>query len=223
MKKNFLKHSRSGFTLVELIIGMTIFAVMSTMTILIYFNISESSRRLQISREISETTRQITEKINQEVQENKIFLDENFLQNYKNSGFNENEILLIWREKIEKFFIYWKKDNSNSNISPCQDEDKKNPETNCGLFLATEKPKSDPNEATDYNYFNLVDSFRENENEKRVKINDLKFEISGWENDVKKVALKMTVSLTKKSWIPNSLINGSKMEIQTTISERFYK
>lgn len=223
MKKNFLKHSRSGFTLVELIIGMTIFAVISTMTILIYFNISESSRRLQISREISETTRQITEKINQEVQENKIFLDENFLQNYKNSGFNENEILLIWREKVEKFFIYWKKDNSNPGVSPCSEDDKKNPEISCGLFLATEKPKSDPNEATDYNYFNLVDSFRENENEKRVKINDLKFEISGWENDVKKVTLKMTVSLTKKSWVPNSLINGSKMEIQTTISERFYK
>lgn len=223
MKKNFLKHSRSGFTLVELIIGMTIFAVMSTMTILIYFNISESSRRLQISREISETTRQITEKINQEVQENKIFIKEinkdgndSLLKKFKENNFDEKNILAIGRDNNEKIFVLWKR-LDDKNLAPCDSDDKNNPEKNCWLYLV--KQNSD----WSLNYFNLVDSFRENENEKRVKINDLKFEISGWENDVKKVALKMTVSLTKKSWIPNSLINGSKMEIQTTISERFYK
>lgn len=221
MKKNFLKHSRSGFTLVELIIGMTIFAVMSTMTILIYFNISESSRRLQISREISETTRQITEKINQEVQENKIFIKEinkdgndSLLKKFNN--FDEKNLLAIGRDNNEKIFVLWKR-LDDKNLAPCDSDDKNNPEKNCWLYLV--KQNSD----WSLNYFNLVDSFRENENEKRVKINDLKFEISGWENDVKKVALKMTVSLTKKSWVPNSLINGSKMEIQTTISERFYK
>lgn len=221
MKKNFLKHSRSGFTLVELIIGMTIFAVMSTMTILIYFNISESSRRLQISREISETTRQITEKINQEVQENKIFIKEinkdgndSLLKKFNN--FDEKNLLAIGRDNNEKIFVLWKR-LDDKNLAPCDSDDKNNPEKNCWLYLV--KQNSD----WSLNYFNLVDSFRENENEKRVKINDLKFEISGWENDVKKVALKMKVSLTKKSWIQNSLINGSKMEIQTTISERFYK
>lgn len=223
MKKNFLKHSRSGFTLVELIIGMTIFAVMSTMTILIYFNISESSRRLQISREISETTRQITEKINQEVQENKIFIKEinkdgndSLLKKFKENNFDEKNLLAIGRDNNEKIFVLWKR-LDDKNLASCDSNDKNNPEKNCWLYLV--KQNSD----WSLNYFNLVDSFRENENEKRVKINDLKFEISGWENDVKKVALKMKVSLTKKSWIQNSLINGSKMEIQTTISERFYK
>lgn len=223
MKKNFLKHSRSGFTLVELIIGMTIFAVMSTMTILIYFNISESSRRLQISREISETTRQITEKINQEVQENKIFIKEinkdgndSLLKKFKENNFDEKNLLAIGRDNNEKIFVLWKRFD-DKNLAPCDSDNKNNPEKNCWLYLV--KQNSD----WSLNYFNLVDSFRENENEKRVKINDLKFEISGWENDVKKVALKMKVSLTKKSWIPNSLITGSKMEIQTTISERFYK
>lgn len=65
--KKFITHSRSGFTLVELMIALTIFAIMSTMTILIYFHVSEGSRRLQISREISETARQITERISAEI------------------------------------------------------------------------------------------------------------------------------------------------------------
>lgn len=71
-----LKHSRKGFTLVGLILAMAIMGIMSVMTLMIYFNISETSRRLQISREISETARQITERISQEVRENGIAFHE---------------------------------------------------------------------------------------------------------------------------------------------------
>ncbi len=63
-----------GFTLVELIIAMTIFSIMSIMTILIYFNVSETGRRLQISRELSETARQITERIAEDIKKNGISL-----------------------------------------------------------------------------------------------------------------------------------------------------
>lgn len=72
--KNFLKHSRAGFTLVELLIAMTIMSIMGAMTILVYFNVTENSRRLQMAREISETARQITERIAQDVRENGIFV-----------------------------------------------------------------------------------------------------------------------------------------------------
>lgn len=72
---NKLRHSRAGFTLVEMILAMAILGIMSTMTLLIYFNISETSRRLQISRELSETARQITEKISQEVRANGVYIE----------------------------------------------------------------------------------------------------------------------------------------------------
>ncbi len=63
MKFNQIHISKKGFTLIEIIISITIFAMMSAMTMLIYFNVSESARRLQLSREITETAREITERI----------------------------------------------------------------------------------------------------------------------------------------------------------------
>ena len=48
-------------------IAMTIMGVMGIMTILVYFNVSESSRRLQMARELSETAREITERIDESI------------------------------------------------------------------------------------------------------------------------------------------------------------
>lgn len=97
MKISTLRHSRKGFTLVELIIAMVILGIMSTMTLMIYFNISETSRRLQISREISETARQITERISQDIRKNGVFIgtketdtqwNDNSTANYLGDGNN---------------------------------------------------------------------------------------------------------------------------------------
>ena len=63
------RFSHSGFTLVELMIAMTIFSVMSVMIMNVYFNISNTSRRLSATRELSETAREITERIAQDVKE----------------------------------------------------------------------------------------------------------------------------------------------------------
>lgn len=92
---NKLRHSRAGFTLVEMILAMAILGIMSTMTLLIYFNISETSRRLQISRELSETARQITEKISQEVRANGVYEKEvnasdNWNDNYSSQYMDPN-------------------------------------------------------------------------------------------------------------------------------------
>lgn len=76
MKKNIVRHSRSGFTLVELMIALSIMMMMAAMAILVYFNVSENSRRMQLAREVSETARQITERISHEVRTNGIVFGE---------------------------------------------------------------------------------------------------------------------------------------------------
>ena len=63
------RFSHSGFTLVELMIAMSIFSVMSVMIMNVYFNISNTSRRLSATRELSETAREITDRIAQDVKE----------------------------------------------------------------------------------------------------------------------------------------------------------
>ena len=67
-----------------------------------------------------------------------------------------------------KQYFYGKK--LSSTLSPCSDSDKKNPQTECGLYVVDHQnfPQA----------FNLVDSFVPEEEKKRVKIVDLKFYIS---------------------------------------------
>ena len=223
MKKNNFRHSRSGFTLVELLIAMTIFLIMSAMTILIYFHISENSRRLALSREISETARQITERLSQDVRAEGIFLNdeekfdnaglwkEKFLEDYKNSG---SEVLPIGKtdeNKIAKWYAYGKKTDAGG-LEPCSDADKNDIDTHCGLYLR------ENNE-----YYNLVDAFRSDEKSKRVKITDLRFFVTGDDYNTRKATLKMTLELMRRDGVPPSLVRATKMEVQTTFSERPYK
>lgn len=238
---NKLRHSRAGFTLVEMILAMAILGIMSTMTLLIYFNISETSRRLQISRELSETARQITEKISQEVRANGVYVKDiekisttvdfrqNFLEDYKENAdltkWQGSEILVInvtessvagvTKNTAKKYFLY----GSDNWTRSCDPGIKNDLTTHCGLYFF-DKTDADPAKHISYN---LVDSFRSEENRKRVKISDLKFYVSGGDHDMKKVTLKMTLQLMARDGVPASLIGNTKMEIQTTFSERPYK
>lgn len=207
MKLQYLRHSRSGFTLAELILALSIMMMMGIMAIMVYFNVSETSRRLQLSREVSESARQITERIAQEIKQNGISLNDaqlpqawqskwNFVNNYLSDG---NTVLAIG----EKIFYYGKKDGSECT----------NKNEHCGLYVWEENKDA----------YNLVDAFRADDADKRVTIQDLKFYVTGGDTAANKVTLKMTLSLLPKSWVSANLIESTKLEIQTTFSERPYK
>jgi prepilin-type N-terminal cleavage/methylation domain-containing protein len=57
----------SGFTLVEMILATTIFAVMSIAVMSIYIQTTSLSNRLKATRHLSETSREITERISEDV------------------------------------------------------------------------------------------------------------------------------------------------------------
>jgi type IV pilus assembly protein PilW len=59
----------SGFTLLELMISMTIFSVMMTIVLSVYFNTTETARRLNMTRQLSETAREITERLAQDIRQ----------------------------------------------------------------------------------------------------------------------------------------------------------
>ena len=101
-------------------------------------------------------------------------------------------------------------------MSICTDIDKKDPKIHCGLYKVT---------GTDYaSAFNLVDSFVPEEEKKRVKIEDLKFYISGdGLSTEKKVTLVFTLALMPRVGLPPALISDTRLHVQTTISERFFR
>lgn len=121
---------------------------------------------------------------------------------------NNNDIPVL---AAKKFFVYGKVNNVNALV-PCDFQ--ADPQAKCGLYLWDMETSS---------YYNLVDSFRADEKQKRVRITDLRFYISGGDNEVNKVTLKMTLELAPGVGVPDSLIRSSKMEVQTTFSERPYK
>ena len=101
-------------------------------------------------------------------------------------------------------------------MSICTDIDKKDPKIHCGLYKVI---------GTDYaSAFNLVDSFIPKDEEKRVKIEDLKFYISGdGLSTEKKVTLVFTLALMPRVGLPPALISDTRLHVQTTISERFFR
>ena len=187
---------------------------------MIYFNISETSRRLQISREISETARQITERISQDIRKNGVFIgtketdtqwNDNSTANYLGDGNNVLHIRKVnpdGSQAVSHTYYYGKIDWW---IQACSDDDKNNTEKYCGLVYYDGTTQYD-----------LVDSFRSEQESKRVKITDLKFYVTGGDQDANKVTLKMTLELTARAGVPPSLIRSTKMEVQTTFSERPY-
>lgn len=58
-----------GFTLIELTIAMAIFAVMSVVVMSVYINTTNTARKLSAVRQLTETAREITERISQDVRE----------------------------------------------------------------------------------------------------------------------------------------------------------
>lgn len=61
--------SHRGFTLIELMLAMSIFAVMSIIITTVYINTTNTARKLAATRQLSEAAREITERLAQDVRE----------------------------------------------------------------------------------------------------------------------------------------------------------
>jgi type II secretory pathway pseudopilin PulG len=212
----FIKNKTSWFTLVELMIAMTIFGMMTIMVMSIYFSTTDTTRRLNYQRELAETAREITERVTADIKQYWLTWDLTFDTNYDlwkkydytGSG-NEYLNLVNWR------YVYGAK--KPGGMDTCTGIRKLDPKIHCGLYFL------------DYidngaNGYNLVDSFNPDESRKRVKVEDLKFYVS-WDgiSTSRKVLVNFTLSLMAKNGISQNLTNTTKLHIQTTISERNWK
>jgi prepilin-type N-terminal cleavage/methylation domain-containing protein len=218
-----ITRNTSGFTLVEMVIAVTIFAVMSTAIISTYLQTTIMSQRLKATRYLAESAREITETIALDARTFGItgatisgfsypYWDGSTGYDYTGSG---TEILGIGDGM--KTYMYGRKDSAG--IDPCEDTAAKNyktdPKEHCGLYRV---------EWTDYvGAMNLVDSFIPDEKKKRVKIDDMKFYISGdGVKTEKKVTIVFTLALMPRIGVPIP-VDESKLHLETTISGRSYQ
>jgi type II secretory pathway pseudopilin PulG len=203
-------------------ISMSIFAVMSVIIMSVYIQTTNTARKLNATRELSETAREITERIAQDVRDKGIAdgwtrgFDTNYqlwkTYDYTWSG---SEFLAIAGKWI---YVYGKRTDEGMKacIDSAWENTKTDPKIHCGLYVVMPWDNGE-------DWYNLVDSFVPEESKKRVKITDLRFYISGWESTTKKVTLVMTLALMPRIGVPASMIENTKLQIQTTISEQGWK
>lgn len=212
----------SGFTLIELVLSMTIFAIMTTAIISIYIQTTALSYRLKASRYLSETAREVTEKITLDVRESGM-TGSTLMSAYapwNAPTYNDwSEILGIWDGT--KKYIYGIKElvGPNWTINPCDSPRKFDPKEHCWLYEVIWNSAQSYQDA-----YNLVDSFIPEESKKRVKIKDLKFYIS-WDTTKteNKVTLVFTLAIMPRIWVPNLSPENSTLSVQTTVTARSFQ
>ncbi len=218
-----LSRNTSGFTMIEMVIAVTIFGLMSVAILSTYIQTTQISAKLRMTRLLSESAREITERIAEDVRSTGISVtkssyDDHTVGNelwkspdYRSYG---GEILAIGNENIsDKMYLYGKK--TGSTVTHCTPSDQVDPKTHCGLYVIKNNDFSTA--------WNILDSFVPEEEKKRVKLDHFRFYISGdGISTEKKVTIVFTLGLMPRVGIPPSLVSETKMQIQTTMSERFF-
>lgn len=218
MKKSFLPNtkakelkSRTAFTLIELVVSITILSVIMLSVFMIYSNLIQINKRLEVMRVVQENVRNITEQMATDIREKWIDLsyydgsDTEKTNNYTGSG---NAILAIrWGDKY-----YPMKDGPGGMPVLCSEADQRNLAVHC--YIGKEDSMSHRKAISD----------------DRVRIENIRFFLSGNIGDSLtnlsqewKVTIVLSLGIEIKSWVSSEVAKNSHMLIETTISEKAYK
>lgn len=188
------------FTLIELMVAITIFSIIMLSVFVIYKNIIDANKKLELTRTLQENSRNIIENLATEIREK--WVDYDYYKAYTedlDNTWSGNKVLSIknsWEYCMQKV-------QSSCDIS-CYT----NPES-CYLGkLDTQIKLSD----------------------ERVEIKNLKFYIgwkpnSTIDNEEKvwKVTLVFDLGIKKWTWLAQMYASWTSIHIQTTISSKIYK
>jgi prepilin-type N-terminal cleavage/methylation domain-containing protein len=190
MKK--IELHKKAFTLVEMLISMTIFSIIMVSVIMIYAVTSDISAKYDINREIRQNIKWLVEDISEEVRKNDIiWVSSNYWDPY-----------VAWigtRLKVWNIEYRIKKTDNLGNINNSFDcNDIKN-------ICTIEK----------YLSWNLIWPLSNS----KISFIDFNFKVS-WKVAIPKVTISFTARGAIKNWLRPDLIKNSKLYFQTTFSER---
>lgn len=186
-----------AFTLIEIIVAITIFSIMMTSVIFIFVNSSQLSLKIDINRTLQENSKNIIETIAEDLRKNDIkecawSISEWCVSNtLKFSTWTE---LWVWDNH---YYLAKKIDTGNfikvTDLSECNALSKQ-----CFIVL---------------NWQMLSNS--------SVKIENLEFSI--FSEHIPKVQINLFMRPMIWKWVKVDLIKNNELNIQTTLSERYLK
>lgn len=188
-----MKFNNKWFTLIEIVISVSIFSVIMITMISIYILASETSLKSDINRAMHENVKSVITDISENVMKNGIiWVSQNLLDSCDSLSLGYkfwNKLCVSWDEYIlakEEMWIFIRVDD----LDYC-----KNLDSQC-YIVKNGKP--------------LTNSM--------VTVKELRFYLS--DSYVPKVTINIVFQPTIKSWVKPSLIEQNKLIFQTTISER---
>lgn len=190
----------SGFTLVELLVSMTIFSMILVSTISIFIFASQMSTRVELNRSMQENMKNVMEDIAEWVRKNELkgispSLDASCTMWVSNilSGSAiciENSLYTLWKKDT-----LWVWRRVGNIVTECQQT-----EDVCHIVR----------KQNGWNYTPMTNSF--------MAVQDLEFIISN--QDIPKLTIVAYVRPAIKKWMSSDIIQQNTLSIQTTISQR---
>ena len=212
MKKWNLGTSTAWFTLIEILISMTIFAMIMISVMMIYITASDISKKYDINREMRNNIKSVVEDIAEEVRKNDIeWVKSDYLWDYNFLNITWNRLKLKnWPEYRLVRYNKW----SGVRYENLTDTEKEwlSPWNDCILIKDMCRiVKFDKNWLEIWPLSNS-----------KVSFTNLSFEVT-WEDNIPKVILNFTARASVREWIKSKLAEKTKLIFQTTISERALK
>ncbi|MDD2515692.1 MAG: type II secretion system protein [Candidatus Gracilibacteria bacterium] len=213
-----------GFTLIELIVSITILSIIMLTIFSIYSNVVQVSKKLELYRYLQQNIRSITELLANDIREKGVDYARYNNPSEKSINYSSGNVFLfikgsktygIFKKKVDDYELCPSINGIENNTC-----DLKNPKTISYFGFYTTDPKKPTILTTD-----------------TVTIKDLKYYISatmaggivgepliGNPNSKEgKVTILLEIGIAPKQGISSSLATESVMKVQTTISENFYK
>lgn len=194
MKKYpYIAFKKSAFTLVEVLVSMTILAVIMVSILMIYALSSEISLKADLNREMQQNIKSVVETLAEDVRKYGISWVSSTAPTYILSSWTGNALqiggdyyFLTDSEKIKNWDF-----DTRIDVSLCE-----NISTTCTLVKKGLWPLSNS----------------------RISFTNLEFGVT--QGKIPKVTINMSVRAAIKNWVRPDLIKGSVIHFQTTISER---
>jgi type II secretory pathway pseudopilin PulG len=198
MKKNYINNW--AFTLIELVVSMTIFSLIIVSIVLIYTSSINISHKIDISRIMQENIKNSISLITEDIRKNWIaWVSNNILNDC--DKIPDDLFYKQWNKLCinngNKYYLA-KKDNILKKYIRVDSLFCKSNENQCYIIKNTNIPITN----------------------NMVSITDLSFNLS--DTIIPKVTIKITLRVANKVWIPRWLVKDTIIEYQTTISQKLF-
>lgn len=212
MKK--IKQHNLAFTLIEILVAITIFSIIMVSVLMIYVTATDISKKYDINREMRNNIKSVVEDIAEGVRKNDIeWVASEYSLWWTNFNFSNS----IWtRLKLKNWVEYRLVKYNKSDWKKYED------------LTDTEKEWLSPwNDCLLVKDICIIVKFKNWAeiwplSNSKVSFTNLSFNVS-WENEIPKVTIKFVARAAIKSWIRSKLAEKTKLIFQTTISERALK